>query len=342
MAPPVVMMVSEVPQIDLSSLSRQQLQHLLETSRRAGRIGMADAVAQEMRERRAQPEAPRSWVEVDFSELASGPDVETEIQTEPQIAAEPALATVTDTADDAPEVAPRGDAAPVGPADPYAFSTLRTVPDGSLRINEPAPRRTRGRPRKPLARTDARIASPRPGRARAAMAGGVVALGLAAVAAMIPLQRSTPPPVPAPSVQVAAQAAPTPPAAVASEEVLPRASTMRLDLRGPITSAAEPPAAGPAKPAAAPASRREFVISAADLQAAAERANQAEMARTHAEGLQGTWLTPDFAPAHCRWSSADATLAVCNTRARYGASGPWRDRTGHYRRGADGAWQVAP
>ncbi len=66
------------------------------------------------------------------------------------------------------------------------------------------------------------------------------------------------------------------------------------------------------------------------------------MAKARAEGLQGTWINPDFAPASCRWSSADPALAVCQTRTRYGASGPWRERTGHYRRDADGAWQVAP
>jgi hypothetical protein len=335
------MMVSEVPQIDLSSLSRQQLQHLLETSRRAGRTGMADAVAKEMRDRRAQPEAPRSWVEVEFGELASEPDLELAPEPELQRAAAPVAA---DTSDEPPEVAPHQDLAPVGPADPYAFSSLRTVPDGGLRISRPAARRTAGRPaRTPLAKTGARTTNPRPGPARAAVIGGVVALGLAAAVAMIPLQRSPPPArAPAPA-QVATQAAPSPPQGAADAEVLPRASTARLALRGPITSAAESTAgvASPATPAPPPSRSPEFTISAADLQAAAERANRAEMAKFHGEGLQGTWLTPDFAPARCRWSPADTTLAVCQTRARY-AGGPWRERTGHYRRNADGAWQVAP
>jgi hypothetical protein len=134
------MMVSEVPQIDLSSLSRQQLQHLLETSRRAGRADMADAVAHEMRERRAQPEAPRSWVEVGFHDVSAEPEPEPE----------------------APGVA--------APADPYGFSAIRTVPDGGLRVSAapaPAPRRA------PRAR--ARIARPRTGLVLGAAAVGAVA-----------------------------------------------------------------------------------------------------------------------------------------------------------------------
>jgi hypothetical protein len=118
---------------------------------------------------------------------------------------------------------------------------------------------------------------------------------------------------------------------------------MALSLRGPIASPLEPTAAAPAPTPPRPIpSRRAFTILAAELKAAADEANQVDMAKAHAEGLQGTWISPDFAPARCRWSPSDPTLAICQTRTRYAASRPWRERTGHYRRGADGAWQVAP
>jgi hypothetical protein len=109
-------------------------------------------------------------------------------------------------------------------------------------------------------------------------------------------------------------------------------------LLGPIAGPAEPMATA----APAPNPSAEFVIAAADLRVAADQANQIDMAKAHAEGLQGTWTSPDFAPAHCRWSPTDPALAVCRTRTRYEASRPWRERIGHYRRDGDGAWQVAP
>lgn len=327
-------MVSDVPQIDLSSLSRQQLQHLLETSRRMGRTSMADAVAHEMRERRAEPQASRSWVEVDFSELASEPEPELDLAPEPQ-----PRSAAADVAEAPRQPPPRQDVAAVGPADPYGFSAIRAVPDGALRISEPAPRRTGPRARAPLPRTAARIARPRTGRARGVLLGAV-ALGAAAVAAvvMFPLQRLQGPPAATSAPPPAAQAALAPPE-VAAVQPLPRAA-VALALRGPIASPIAPPAA--AAPAPGPPPSREFTIPAADLKAAADEANQIDMAKAHAEGLQGTWISPDFAPARCRWSRSDPTLAVCQTRTRYAASRPWRERTGHYRRDADGAWQVAP
>ena len=351
----MVMMVSDVPQIDLRSLSRQQLQHLLETSRRTGRTSMADAVAYEMRERRAaHPEAPRSWVEVDFKELASesefefAPELEfapaPQPEPEPESAAAPIIA-------EAPAVAPRQDMAPATPADPYAFSALRSVPDTGPPASEPAPRRTRTlRPRAgaPAARSRSRRAG---GPLLAAVALGAAAV--AAVAAIVPLQRFqvAPPPASAPAPPPPVQAALTPPD-VPGDQPLPRAA-VALTLRGPITSPAEPAVAAPRaapspslspgpSPSPSPTPSREFVIAAADLKAAAEHANQADMAKAHPDGLQGTWISPDFAPARCRWSRTDPALAVCQTRTRYEASRPWRERTGHYRRAADGAWQVAP
>ena len=348
------MMVSEVPQIDLSSLSRQQLQHLLETSRRAGRTGMADAVAHEMRERRAQPETHRSWVEVDFSELAAEPDLEVAPElrfefepapaSEPQPEPEPEPVIVVEAAED---LAPRRDLASAGPADPYTFSAIRSVPDGSLRVSAPAPRRTGARARTPLPRTSARVARP-PGR-RGLMLGAV-ALGAAAVAAvvaLVPLQqlRTLPGAAPAPAapvVQAAALAAPpvAQPETPAAEP--PPRAAVALTLRGPISDPAKPTAATPATPAPPPTLSREFTIAAADLRAAADQANQIDMAKARADGLQGTWISPDFAPASCRWSRTDPTLAVCRTRTRYEASRPWRERVGHYRRDAGGVWQVAP
>jgi hypothetical protein len=163
---------------------------------------------------------------------------------------------------------------------------------------------------------------------------------------MVPLQKFQSLPAVKPAPAPVAQAALEPPAAAAAQP--PPRAAVALTLRGPITSpAAVPSAAAPvsaAAPAAAaaPAPMREFTIPAADLLAAAERANQADMARAHADGLQGTWISPEFAPARCRWSRTDPTLAVCQTRTRYADSRPWRERTGHYRRDADGAWQVAP
>lgn len=346
------MMVSEVPQIDVSSLSRQQLQHLLETSRRMGRTEMADAVAHEMRERRAQPETSRSWVEVEFSEVAAEAGLEPgpEAEVEPQRVAD----VVAETSDEIRPASPRQDVAAAGPADPYAFSAIRAVPDDTLRVSAPAPRTTAPRARAPLARRRARLAGPRGGRGVVLGAVAVGAAALAAVAAMVPLQQlqirpaattSAPSPV--------AHAALAPPQA-ATPDVLasppaPRAA-MALTLRGPITSPAEPPALAAPSPtttpsptaAPTPSPRREFTIPAADLKAAADRANQLDRAKARAEDLQGTWFSPEFAPARCRWSRPDPTLAVCQTRTRYEASRPWRERTGHYRRDADGVWQVAP
>ena len=340
-------MVSDVPQIDLSSLSRQQLQHLLETSRRAGRTEMADAVAHEMRERRtAHPEAPRSWVEVDFSELASEPDLELapELQVEPTSEPEPESPVVVDAPED---LSPRREVAAAGPADPYAFSAIRSVPDGSLRVSAPTPRRPEPRTRAPLPRTGARVARPRAGLVLGAVALGAAAV--AAVAAIVPLQQLQIPRAAAPTPPVV-QAALAPPPATPEPEAPagppPPRAAVALTLRGPITSPADPTAAAapasPPRPGPTPVPTREFTIAAADLKAAADEANQRDMAKAHAEGLEGTWINPDFAPARCRWSRTDATLAVCQTRTRYEASRPWRERTGHYRRDGDGKWQVAP
>jgi hypothetical protein len=129
---------------------------------------------------------------------------------------------------------------------------------------------------------------------------------------------------------------------VATELQPPPRAAVALTLRGPIASPLEPAVAAAPSPAPAPAPRGAFTIAAAELKAAADRANQADMAKAGAEGLQGTWISPDFAPARCRWSRTDPGLAICQTRTRYEASRPWRERTGHYRRDADGAWQVAP
>jgi hypothetical protein len=135
------------------------------------------------------------------------------------------------------------------------------------------------------------------------------------------------------------------PGAVAGQ-VLPRASVaLVLPLRGPIAGPADAvwreqePAGGAKGPASAPSQGGEFSIAAADLQAAA---NQADMAKAQAEGLQGIWLSPDWAPARCRWSPGDPSLAVCRTRTRYGSSGPWHENTGSYRRDQNGDWQVGP
>lgn len=84
-----------------------------------------------------------------------------------------------------------------------------------------------------------------------------------------------------------------------------------------------------------------FQISAAEQEEVEEAAIAADMAATHAEGLQGTWIGHKYDAAICRWSPSEPGIAVCRTRYHRGDR-QWFPVVKRYRRDPDGDWQEAP
>jgi hypothetical protein len=85
-----------------------------------------------------------------------------------------------------------------------------------------------------------------------------------------------------------------------------------------------------------------FRISPAAQLKAEEAANQDDMGRAAAEGLQGTWLTTNWRGGACRWSPEDPKVAVCRTATRRSHSQPWTPTVQRYRRDEDGDWELLP